>query len=219
MFGNNLSNNDFGSGTEGLRQFFRSALSGKYDPRLVGEQRSKMEGTGVDGGFAVPGELAPLIMDNSLESEIIRPRAQVFPMQSRTLEIPAWDADDHQDGALYGGFSLQWIAEGGTATVQTAKLRIMELTALKCGLYANMSREILEDQLSFKNWLTTAMRKAISASLDKTFIDGDGVGKPRGLLSDPARIEIGRAGANAIALADLQSMYGRLHAAFGSDAV
>jgi HK97 family phage major capsid protein len=44
------------------------------------------------GGFAVPEEFAAWLLDSSLESEIVRPRATVWPMKSDTIKVPGWDA-------------------------------------------------------------------------------------------------------------------------------
>lgn len=216
MFGDDLNNGGF----KNLREFFSVALSGRYDPRLAeSESRAQKIGIGTDGGYSVPTELAALLMDNSLEAEIIRPRATIFPMAANSLEIPAWDADDHRDGNLYGGFTLNWLSEGGTATVQTAKMRMMTLTAHKAGLYANMSNEILSDEPRFQNWLSTAMQKAISTAMDKTFIDGNSIGKPQGLINCPSTITVSRATSGQISLSDLISVYARLHSAFMADAI
>ncbi len=146
MFGNNLSNNGFAD----MREFFQVALSGRYDPRL--EQRAgQMEGISSSGGYTVPTELAALIMNSALENEILRPRCRLFPMKSNSLVVPAWDADNHTDGNLYGGFSLVFLNEGGTATVQTAAVRQMTLTAHKIALYTQMTRELLDEtKLNFQ---------------------------------------------------------------------
>lgn len=219
MFGENLSDGGFGHGVEGLREFFRVALSGKYDPRLAEDKRSQFEGSGPLGGYAIPPALASILVDMSIQDEIVRPLATVYPMTSKTLDIPAWQASSHTSGNMFGGFQLQYLAEGGTATIQTAKMRMMELNAHKAGLYSNMSREIMDDLPVFQTWLQNAMKKALAAGQDYNFLNANGVGKPLGVLQSPSRIIVSRAAANQIAISDLDDMWGRLHPSFASNAV
>ena len=213
MFGSDLNRNNFKTPCEE----FRVVLSGKYDPRL--EKRLQTITSGVQGGYALSSETAALLLDTALEEEIIRPRARVFPMKGDSLQIPAWKAADHRTSALYGGFSMEWLAENEAGTIQTAALRLMTLSAGKCGLYGQMSRELLSDEPRFQNWLQIAMIKAISHTLDDAFINGNGVAKPLGILNSPSKINVSRAIANQIAFADIRKMYARLAPAFHKNAV
>jgi len=80
-----------GVGLQDGEEFFASlhnlSTRGIGDPRLT-PMASMTEAVGGEGGFAVPSQVAEEWLDTGLESEVVRPRAQIFPMTSDTLKIP-----------------------------------------------------------------------------------------------------------------------------------
>jgi HK97 family phage major capsid protein len=188
--------------------FLMDIASGRITSKL--EQRGFAETGGATGGFSVPDEFASWIFDTALESEIVRPRAKVYPMKSATLKIPAWDSSNHTS-SLFGGFNSQWTAESATMSDQTAKLRQMELHAHKMTILAKASSEVLQDGLDFEAQIAAAMIKTLSFNLDQAFLTGSGAGQPQGILNSASAVSVTRAGANAIAWADVYGMYSRLH--------
>lgn len=205
---------------ENFEEFLQAVSSGRHDPRLRDVSiRAMTEGIPSEGGFLVPEEYGAFLLDGSLEREIVRPRARVWPMTTQTRKVPAWDGFDHTSG-VYGGFSGQWLAEGGTATRQNAKLRQIQLTAKKLGIYTQASRELREDGVSFEAQLSDAMTDAIAYYLDNAFLVGTGAGQPLGILNDPALITISKeAGqpASTFLYQNCTKMLARLHpGAFGN---
>jgi hypothetical protein len=97
--------------------------------------RTMVAGTPSAGGFSVPDPLAAKWLDDSLPNEIIRPRATVWPMTSGSLKGPGWDSAN-QSSVLYGGFAMEFLAETEAATPQTARMRMIELTAKKGAIFA-----------------------------------------------------------------------------------
>jgi HK97 family phage major capsid protein len=170
-------------------EYLKVLNSGLFDPRL---QRSMISGTDTLGGFAIPSEFAAGLLDVSLESEIVRPRATIYPMKSDKLTIPAWDDLDHSSGQVYGGFAINWLDEEESATRQTPKVRKIDLIAKKAGIYVQASREVLEDAPNLEQQLGTALIKGIGWGLDDAFLNGDGVGKPLGILKDPALVTVAK---------------------------
>jgi len=181
-----LSRGDF----ENFEEFLQVLSTGRHDPRLKEVSiRAMTEGVPSSGGFLVPDEFGAFLLDGALEREIVRPRAKVWPMTTQTRKIPSWDGADHTDG-VYGGFSGQWLSEGGTADRQNAKLRQIQLTAKKLGIYTQASRELREDGVTFEAQLSDAMVNAIAFYLDYAFLAGTGAGMPLGILNDPALIVV-----------------------------
>jgi HK97 family phage major capsid protein len=172
-----------------------------------------MEKIPSEGGFSVPVQYAATLLDESLEDEIVRPRATIWPMTAPTLAIPAWDSATHTSN-LFGGFSGTWMAEGGTGTDQTGKLRLINLTANKLGIWTAASSELIQDGLNFETSLTDAIKKALSWFLDYAFLSGTGAGQPKGVLNSASLIvqakETGQTAAT-ILYENLSNMYARLH--------
>ena len=184
MFGADLSRGEF----KDFDEFLGAVASGRADARL--EQRAMIEGVGSAGGFLVPTEFASELLDASLESEVVRPRAHVVPMISDTKKIACFDNSDHTN--LYGGLAIQMLSEEGTATRQTGKTRIVELKAKKGAIYVQASREVLEDGMSFEEQLKNAMTSSLAFGMDYLFLQGTGAGEPLGILNDPALIVVSK---------------------------
>lgn len=212
MFPEANSRNEF----RDFNDFVETLTSGRHDPRL--EKRTFVEGSGVLGGFDVPVEYSEILLDKSLETEIVRSRATIFPMQSRTRQIPAWDNSDHST-SVFGGFTGQWLAEGQEGDVQTGRLRSMTLNARTLAIYSELSLEIAEDGLSLGSQLAQALPKAVGYFLDAAFLRGNGVGRPQGVINAPSAVAVTRDTGSSIKLPDLKNMYGRLHPACHDNAV
>ena len=198
-------------GFETAEDFFQTVHAGRADDRLKKlEQRTFVAGTGAQGGFAVPGSFAEQIFDQSLQGEIVRSRAKVYPVETGlTISIPAWSHSDH-DTSLYGGYSADWGAENSNAETQTGRLRLMAMTLKKCRLYTEVSREALTGGIDFEQQIGQSMIKSLGYFLDEGYISGNGVGRPKGFLNSGCLISINRANANAIGYTDVTNMYARL---------
>jgi len=175
-------------------------------------------GTGVpsSGGFSVPEPLAAQWLDDSIEGEIIRPRATVWPMESATRKVAGWDAADQSGGTLFGGFAMEFIAEAGEGALQTGKLRMIQLTAKKGAIFVDISNELREDGQGFEAQLDRAMRTSIGYGMDQYFIGGTGAGQPLGIRNDPAKISVTKeAGQSADTLLyeNLTKMFARMYPA------
>lgn len=200
-------------GFESFNEFLTLLHTGRSDARLVlSEERAMTTGTGPGGGFAVPEEFSAWLLDQSLEGEIIRPRATVWPMLSQNKKVPGWDMSTNV-GSLFGGLTAEWLAESGTATETYAKMRQIQLVAKKLACYTSSSNELVDDGVSFEMQLQGALVKTIGFYLDYAFIQGSGAGQPLGIVNDPALIEVDpetNQGAATILYENLANMFSRL---------
>jgi HK97 family phage major capsid protein len=210
----NVDNNRGNGGFENWADFTAAIASGRFDPRLQ-ELRTQQGEIGALGGFYIAPEHGSMLMDTSLEQEVIRPRATVHHMKSNVKHIPAWDGLDRGAGASFGGLQGQWLAELQRGDPEVATLRLMTLKANKLALFADISNELKTDTDDFADHLMRAMVQALTYTLDTAFIQGDGAGKPLGLLNDPALIQVARTGFPSAApgdnYADLVQMFSALY--------
>jgi HK97 family phage major capsid protein len=201
-------------GFSDVNEFFATIHSGLNDRRLYASGQN--EGTPAEGGWYVPEEFAAQMLNASLETEIVRPRATVEPMTSSTKKIAGFDDSDHSNGQIYGGFSVDWMAEEGTGVPKTAKARLITLTAKKLLLMTQASNELIADGMTFEQLLFDAFKGAIGWGLDYAFLQGNGAGQPLGVLNDPALIVAppdGNQMATTITTANILRMYARMHPA------
>jgi HK97 family phage major capsid protein len=175
-------------GFSSSEEFLGILHSGLYDSRLVA---TSTEGTSSEGGFSVPNQIASRWLDSSLESEIVRSRADVFPMSSNEGDAPGWDDGTHTSN-LYGGFAGEWVAEGGDISVQTPKLRLIDLKARKLALLGRVSNELLADGMGFESQYGAAITKALGWFMDLAFFSGNGASAPRGILNASCLITVAK---------------------------
>lgn len=220
------------SGFHSSEEFFAAVARSNEiaDPRLLSlsgirAASGQRESAPSQGGFMVPTEWAAQLLDQSLEDEIVRPRAQIWPMKSNTIKVPAIDGYVHTGGVLYGGLVAAWENEMDNLQLQNIKLRLLELQANKLALLINSSNELLEDgSPDFATVLDVKLRIAAGWYLDQAFLFGSGAGQPRGVMNDPAlltvAIEAGQTLANGPLLyQNAVKMFGRLHPTCRKNAV
>ena len=195
-------------GFTSLDDFLNSLTNRLKDERM--DRRTFLAKDGPSGGYSVPEYWTASIFDTGLESEIVRPRATVYPMDSEMLHIPAWDSMNHTNGTMFGGFTISYLGENQDATPVTGKLRQITLTSHKVGIYTEISREAQTSGVSLETQLRTKLTQAVSFLLDRDFLTGNGISKPLGVLNSPSKITVARATASQVNYQDVYTLYGRL---------
>ena len=183
---------------------------------------SMVEGVPSSGGFSVPEPLAAAWLDSSLESELIRPRATVYSMESATRKAIGWDCKNQTGGTLFGGFSMGMLSETGTGSPQVGKLRVIELVARKGAVFCDISNELSEDGMGIDAQIDNAIRLSIGYGLDNLFLNGVGASEPLGLRNSPAKISVAKENAqvaDTILYPNLVNMYARMYPAGRQKAV
>lgn len=218
--GSGLSRGGFANSNE----FFAAVHTGLADTRLTGIRAAapgQSETSPSTGGFVVPDQFSQQVLDVSLESEIVRPRATVWPMTSKTRKIPGVDGYVHTGGTLLGGVTQAFVNEGDTLPLQEIKVWLLELVAKKMGLTIQASNELLADG-NFDELVGAKLIQACSWLLDNAFLWGTGVGMPRGVFNDPALITVAKDAsqiAATITYSNIQNMFARLHPSCRNSAV
>jgi len=191
-------------------EFYSAVASGRHHPSL---KRAMGEDTGSLGGYSVPEPTAARILDSALESEIVRPNARVVSMTSASLKLPAWDDTDRAADGLYGGISAHWEGEHDTLTSDDAKLRQVQLTARKLAFLGTVSSELAEDSPSFSGDFQAALSTAAAFHMDQAFLNGDGVGKPLGILQSNCLVSVAKETsqtADTIVYRNLKKIFARM---------
>jgi HK97 family phage major capsid protein len=175
------------------------------------------ESSGVAGGYTVPVEFYQQLMTLIAENSFIRPRAFVMPMASATLQLPYLDVTTVQSAGVspfFGGVQMYWTAEAQTRTETEPQFKQMELKAWELSGYSVSSNVLLQDSIiGLEKFLLTLFAQAIAWFEEFAFLQGNGVGKPIGMVTCPAAVAVTRAGGlgNAsVAFADVATMWSKL---------
>ena len=218
---NHSDNGGFDSFADFVRASSVARSTGSTDPRLLKISAALVEGTPSSGGFLVPIQHAGDIFSASLEQEVIRPGAEIWPMRGSTLDIPATVIGDHSSN-LFGGAIGTWTAESGSITQAEPQYRQIELNANKLAIFGKISNELLFDANAPANWLEGNCAQVLSWYLDDAFISGNGVARPSGIIGSAATItvsaEVGQVAAS-IVYENLANMLANLYAGSWEEAV
>jgi HK97 family phage major capsid protein len=175
------------------------------------------ESSGMAGGYTVPPEFYQQLMTLVAENAFVRPRAFVVPMASMTLQVPYLDMTTVQSAGVspfFGGVQMYWTAEAQTRTETEPQFKQMELKAWELSGYSLSSNVLLQDSIiGLEKFLMALFAVAIAWFEEYAFLQGNGVGKPIGMVNCPAAIAVTRAGGlgNAsVAFADVATMWSKL---------
>jgi HK97 family phage major capsid protein len=194
----------------------RNYLEKHYGSRF-NEWRTKAalgEASGVTGGYTVPPEFYQQLLAIMAEETVIRQRAFVLPMAGATLQIPFLDVTTVQSAGVspfFGGVQMYWTAEAQTRTETEPQFKQMELKANELSGYSVSSNVLLQDSaVGLEKFLMTLFAKAIGWFEEYAFLQGNGVGKPQGMLTANAAIPVNRAGGGQVQFADVATLWAKL---------
>ena len=171
------------------------------------------EGTGSLGGFLVPEAFIANLLMVAHEVAVFRPRAQIIPMATETVRIPAIH-ETSRATTLFGGVQMYWTAEAASLTTSDPAFRQILLAAQKLTGSTIVGNELLADSaISLEALITRIFGEAVAFFEDDAFFDGTGAGQPQGILNTPALVSVAKEtgqAANTIVTENLDKMYSRM---------
>lgn len=172
------------------------------------------ESSGITGGYTVPTEYAMQLLALSAENTVLVNQTDEYTMTGRELKMPALDqttAPTAGQTAYYGGVIATWTGEAATRPETEPRFKEITLVANELSGYALASRNVLFDnKVALEQRLTRLFAGAIGWFRDYAYLQGDGVGKPRGIMNAPATLSFSRDGGGGITYNDVTSMLGKL---------
>ncbi len=212
-----------GAGLDGkyasMSEFAQNAL---MNPQAFStEQRKRREAlqnyssqTGDGGGFLIPEEWRSEIFSGpELAQAVVRSRATVVPMSSKSLHFPAVDFST-EFGEIWGGMVFYWMDESSTIPDTSAAFAQIQFEANRLAGAAKVPNDTLKDAPALDAWLRSSLPRGIREFEDRAFLKGDGVKKPLGALTaHPAMVvaaDEGAAQQSGITWMNVLSMASRL---------
>jgi HK97 family phage major capsid protein len=168
------------------------------------------ESSGATGGYIVPPEFYQQLLQVAAENSTFRQRAFVQPMASATLQFPYLDITTAQaagNSPFFGGVIASWTAEAQTRTETEPQFKMMELKAQELSGYSVSSNILLQDAaFGLEQFLMQLFGVAVAWYEEFAFLQGNGVGKPLGILNAPAAVKVARNTASHFYFADIANM-------------
>jgi HK97 family phage major capsid protein len=203
-----------------LEEVYGSQFNSWKDAPDYWGKTAMSESSGAQGGYTVPPDFYQGLLTVMSEDGIFRANnAYVQPMGSATMQFPYLDVTTVQPTgvtAFSGGVVAYWTEEAQSRTESEPQFKMMELKAHELAGYSVSSNVLLADAaFGLEKYLMTLFGRTIAWFEDFAFFQGNGVGKPVGVLSAPATLTTGpnagsRTTANTIKLADLAFMVSKL---------
>lgn len=207
-------------GTSGFRHLgeFAAAVrnatvrGGEMDARLRNAAVSTYgnEGTGADGGFAVPPDYRSEILSKVFNEDSLLALTDRLQSSSNTITLPT---DETTPWQTSGGIQSYWVAEAGVKT--QSKLALGE-TTLKLHTLATLvpvTEELLEDAPAMGAYLNRKAPEKMDFKVSDAIVRGTGVGMPLGFLNSPALVTVAAESAqtaDTLNVTNLAKMWGRL---------
>ena len=186
-------------------RLMRIPQSGNVEAALDGEELP-------DGGALVPEEFRAALMRPTLMPTSIRSRATVLPMGSASLDVPYLRDTSHAGGVIYGGIQTYWLEAGETMTMSEPEFAQVHLVPKNLVAGCVVRNTMLADSFaSVPALLGMLYPEALRRAEERTFLRGDGAGKPLGIFNSPALIDVTRdTDAANLSAGDVHAMEGRL---------
>jgi HK97 family phage major capsid protein len=179
----------------------------RMDERLKAQKAilGASEGVPSDGGFLVQQDFAAEIFRIAHDTGAILQRTRRIPIgpNANGIKINAVDETSRATGSRWGGVQAYWAAEGDSATATKPKFRRInwELKSLEVLMY--ITDEQLEDAGMTAEIARQSAAEELSFMVNDAVLNGDGVGKPLGILNSNPLISATRIDASKILNADL----------------
>jgi len=180
-------------------------LVGKFIPRYRDERveqylrdqglaRAMSEGMGSEGGYLVPDELSPAIIDLADKYGAFRQNADVYPMKGDTLSVPKSAGDP----------TAAFVTENGTIAESSGSWAQVNLTAKKLGTIVRVSTELIEDSvIDVADRLALQLGRTFAKKEDECGFLGDGTSAYGGMTGVFVKfLESGCAGSKVAATTD-----------------
>jgi HK97 family phage major capsid protein len=182
------------------------------------------EGVPADGGFLVQSDIAAGLLKPIYELGAIASRVDKIPVgaNSNGMIFNAVDETARTSGSRYGAVQAYWLAEAGTKTASKPKFRQMELKLKKLIGLCYATDELLQDATALAAVVSEGFRNEFTFMVEDAVINGNGVGKPLGILNANATVSVAKESgqaADTILAENIFKMWARLAAPYRNDAV
>jgi len=186
------------------------------DARLVAAASGLNESVPSEGGFLVQSDIATELTNKAFETGQIvsRVRVQEIGAMSNGLKLNLAN-ETSRASSRYGGIIAYWAAEAAEKTSSAPKFRQWDYNLQKLiGLWY-ATDELLQDATAMTSVVNEWFADEFGFQLDDAIYNGNGAGKPLGILAAPATVSVAKEAGQAAAtiVADnVQKMYARMPA-------
>lgn len=212
----------FGSLGEIAMSAYRAAVGHSFDNRLAvlnspGLMAAGLrQNNGPEGGFLVPPAFSSTIWaENQQDSlDLFGATANFNIGQAESISIPAIDETSRKNGSRWGGVFSRWAEEEATMTESDPTFREVTLRPKEIHVFTKVTDKLLRNSpIALDQFLSMAASDEITFRTSDAVINGDGIGKPKGILQSGALVVIAKESAqvaDTVVLENVTKMYNTL---------
>lgn len=210
------------SGNFGFRSFgeFAQAVrnaslhGAETDPRLVRNAATtySSEGVGADGGFGVPPDYRPAIIQKVMGEDSLISRCDQLETGSNNMTFPK---DETTPWQTTGGVQAYWEGEGDAANASKVALQAVNVRLHKLMALVPVTEELLADGAALDSYLGRKAPEKIDFKVSNAIFAGSGVGQPLGILNSGALVTVSKESSQAadtVLAENIFKMWSRMYA-------
>lgn len=218
----------FGEQLQAIAQVSMSGdVTGRGDTRLkygMVKAAGANETIASEGGFLVQEDFSTQLMGLVHDTGQIIQRVTNIPISSNAnaLKLPTIDETSRARGSRWGGIRAYWLAEGELKVDSKPKFGEISLGLNKIAALGYATDELLQDSTALEAIMKQGFTEEIRFEVEDSIINGNGVGKPLGILNSGAVITVNKTSGQAagtITFANLVAMLDRMPARSRRNAV
>ena len=192
--------------------------------RIVADAQGAGIAVDSDGGFLVQTDFASDIMRRMNEMGDVLSRVRRIPLTApaNAIKIPGVDETSRVAGSRWGGIRGYWVEEGEAPTATKPTFYRVALELHKVAALGYATEELLSHVAAMNAIFTEGFAEELLFLAEDAIIEGDGQGKPQGILTAAATVSVSKETGQAAATVvhgNLKKMWARLHRRSRSNAV
>lgn len=202
-------------------------VSGSVDPRLRDIRNAPTtfgnEGTGADGGFAVPPDFRQTIMEKVLGEDSLLGRTDQMQSSSNHITFPK---DETTPWQTSGGLQVYWEGENDQLTQSKPALKEETVKLNKLTALVPITEELMQDAPSLNGYLNRKVPEKMDFAINLAIVQGTGVGKPKGIMNAGSLVSVAKVtttspvqAADTIRYQNIVDMWSRMYAPCRKNAI
>ena len=174
------------------------------------EQKSLRISDDTSGGYLAPNDFVRELLRNLVLTSPVRQIARVSTTGAANVVLPKRTA----------ALTATWTAETATVTGSQSAYGQAQFPVAELACYTDISNSLLEDAaFDIGSELAFDFAEQFGKSEGAAFVNGDGVGKPRGFMQDSSVSSVNSGSASAITADSLLNLYHALPTFYSANAV
>lgn len=198
---------------------------GQSDPRLFAAASGMSQGVPAEGGFLVAPEFSTSIWESMSGSPgAILPLTDNYTVTGESITFNADAETSRVAGSRRGGVQGYWMAEAAQYTGSKPKFRQIRIEPQDLGVFVYLTDKLLANSaVALQQYVSRCAADEITTMTTEAIVNGDGVGKPKGILNDSGvYVQVSKESSQAadtINQKNVSKMWARLHPKLRANAV